>query len=59
MNYKDELMLQINEIWQELNKVGLTTSANSVAAAADSATTVTELMAAADYAMWHFQQIDV
>ena len=59
MNYKDQLLLEINQIWQQLTDAGCETSANSVDAAATSAgNDVTKLMAAHDYACWHLQEMD-
>ena len=58
MNYRDELQLQINEAWQALTQCGLNSAARSVEASAISAgNDVVALMAAADHAAWHLQQL--
>jgi hypothetical protein len=59
MNYKDQLLLEINQIWQQLTDAGWKTSADGVDAAATSAgNDVTKLMAAHDYACWHLQEFE-
>jgi hypothetical protein len=59
MNYQDQLLLEINQIWQQLTDAGWKTAADGVDAAASSAgNDVTKLMAAHDYACWHFQEFE-
>jgi len=58
MNYIDELYLRINQAYQALESAGELKAADSVeAAAADAGTDVTKLMAVADYAAWHLDQL--
>lgn len=59
MNYRDELQLQINQIWQSLNRCGWHRAAASVESAANSAgEDLVQLMAAHDHACWHMQQLE-
>lgn len=59
MNYIDEIQLQINEVHQRLLEAGWLAAARSVEAAAeDAGQDVTKLMAAADHACWHLEQLD-
>ncbi len=58
MNYIDELYLRINQAYEALESAGELKAADSVeAAAADAGNDVTKLMAAADYAAWHLDQL--
>ena len=59
MNYQDQLQLEINEIWQALNRAGWDSAATSVEAlAADAGNCLVKLMAAHDHACWHMQQLE-
>ena len=59
MNYQDQLLLEINQIWQQLTDAGWKNAADSVDASASSAgNDVTKLMAAHDYACWHLQELE-
>ena len=59
MNYQDQLLLEINQIWQQLTDVGWKNAADSVDAAISSAgNDVTKIMAAHDYACWHLQELE-
>ena len=59
MNYRDQLLLEINKIHQKLIKSGRTISAESVNYSVTSAgSNLTKLMAAHDYACWHLQELE-
>lgn len=59
MNYQDQLLLEINQIWQQLTDAGWKTAADGVNASASSAgNDVTKLMAAHDYACWYLQEFE-
>jgi hypothetical protein len=59
MNYRDQLLIEINQIWQKLIDAGWKNSADGVAAAANSAgNDLTKIMAAHDYACWHLQELE-
>jgi len=59
MNYKDQLLLEINQIWQQLTDAGFSAAADGVDVATTSAgNDVTKLMAAHDYACWHLQELE-
>lgn len=59
MNYREELQLQINEAWQALKRCGWDCAARSVETSAASAgDDLVALMAAADHAAWHLQQLE-
>lgn len=59
MNHREDLQLEINTIWQSLDRAGWAAAARSVAAAADSAgDDLIALFAAADHARWHLQQLE-
>lgn len=59
MNYQDQLLLEINQIWQQLTDAGWKNAADGVDAAATSAgNNITKLMAAYDYACWHLQELE-
>ena len=59
MNYQDQLLLEINQIWQQLTDAGYKKSADSVDSAITSAgNDLTKIMAAHDYACWHLQEME-
>jgi hypothetical protein len=59
MNYKDQLLLEINQIWQQLTDAGCKNAADGVDAAISSAgNDLTKIMAAHDYACWHLQELE-
>jgi hypothetical protein len=59
MNYQDQLLLEINQIWQQLTDAGHKNAADGVDAAISSAgNDLTKIMAAHDYACWHLEQME-
>jgi len=59
MNYQDQLLFEINQIWQQLTDAGWKTAADGVDAAVTSAgNNLTKLMSAHDYACWHLQELE-
>lgn len=59
MNYQDQLLLEINQIWQQLTDAGYKNAADGVDAAISSAgNDLTAIMASHDYALWHLQEME-